>query len=191
MSETPEKRPKASWPLLTLAILGFIPAFGFLFASVALTWALNSSRPRARLAGWLAVFGAVANLVMAIVLASIGSTPESRQTTDRRMAQLELSKIAAALEADRGADGTYPASLELLVGYPIPHRILNIRDIHHGFRMQAPDYVYRRSADGRSYDLFGRGADDLPDTDDDIRPVLSDSLRSHSGYRPMPGDTGR
>ena len=181
----PTPRPtKSSWPLVTLAALSFLPGLGILFAAVALSWALLSDRPRARLAGFLAAGGAILQIGGLLLYTFTHTNSREMVAVDQQAAQVEVNRIALELEKYHASHGEYPGSLELLIGYPIPHMLVNIRDVHHGFAPMAPDYLYKVSADGKSYDLSGRGADNQPGTEDDIRPVLSDSLREHSGYRP-------
>lgn len=45
-------------------------------------------------------------------------------------------------------------------------------------------YQYHLAPDGGTYDLYSVGPDGRPGTDDDIRPVLPDSVAARSGYRP-------
>ena len=175
---------KSSWPLLTLAALSFIPGFGLLFSAGALSWALLSDRPRARLAGGLAVTGALANLAAgAAMLLWVRTRPEfqqAQQETTRR----DLSALVRELEAFHARNGRYPGSLQELVGYPIPLKLINIYDNNGGMSMTMAPYQYRVAEGGATYDLFSTGPDHRPGTDDDIRPVLPDSLRDHTGYRP-------
>lgn len=51
------------------------------------------------------------------------------------------------------------------------------------FRFQMFRYVL--APDGESYDVFGAGVDKKPGTDDDVRPVIPDSMTAHTGYRPQ------
>jgi hypothetical protein len=175
---------KSSWPLLTVAALSFIPGFGFLFAAAALSWALLSDRPRARLAGALAVAGAVANLAGgAIILLWVRKRPEFQQV-QQESTRRDLSVLVGELESFHAKNGRYPASLQELVGYPIPLKLINIYDNNGGMSMTMVPYQYRVAEGGATYDLFSTGPDRKPGTDDDIRPVLSDSSRDHTGYRP-------
>jgi hypothetical protein len=183
---SPGATAKSSWPLVTLGALSFVPGFGFFIAAVALTWALVSDRPRARLAGILAVAGAVCQLVFgALVLHWYSASPEYAKAT-QESTRLDLAKVVAALEDFHGEHHAYPANLQLLVGYPLPVRMINITDQSGGLRHLGQLYAYRLAPDGKSYDLFARGPDGQAGTDDDIRPRLDDSLAEHSGYRPAP-----
>ncbi len=185
--DPPSEPGKSSWPLITLAALSFIPVFGFFFAGAALTWALNSSRPRARLAGWMAVAGGVLNMVGMVFLALSGQHTPAAEQQARTVAERELGRIVIALETDHTTRRSYVASLKGLQLARFPKELLPINDVSGGFIIPPREYVYRVARDGKSYDLLGVGPDGKPDTDDDIRPVLSDSLREHSGFKPRSG----
>ena len=168
--------------MLTLAALSFIPGFGLFFAAAALSWALVSNRPRAKLAGILAVTGAGLQLGLgAFTLIRTKDNPEMVQA-QRLVISQDLAKVVGALEDYHAENNAYPATLKQLLGYPIPTRFVNIMDQSAGFF--GGEYSYARATDGASYDLYAKGPDGKAGTDDDIRPRLSDSLAAHSGYRP-------
>src|SRR4029077_9076373 len=123
---------KSSWPLLTLAALSFIPILGFFIAAVALPWALRSNRPRSRLAGILAGVAAVLQMVGIGVFAYTHTSSAEMADLDTHSAQMDIDRIALELEKYHASHAEYPGSLELLIGYPIPHVMVNIRDLHHG-----------------------------------------------------------
>jgi len=188
----PPGRPgaaKRSWPLVALAILAFIPGLGFLFGSAAVTWGLLSDRPRARLAIGLGAAGALLQILGSIgLMLWVQDTPSVRemQTTATRT---ELTRLVLELDAYRAEAGRYPPSLEAFIGYPIPRRFINIYDQSAGIFHQRP-YTYRVAADGRTFNLLAVGRDGLPDTQDDIRPELADSILSRTGYRDPHQPTG-
>jgi len=181
---SPDKPPSAkrSWPLVTLAVLAFVPGLGFLFGSAAVTWGLVTDRPRARLAVGLGAAGAILQLVAAVVVTlSVQDTPSIREmqaTTTRA----ELARLVTELDTYHAESGHYPPSLQILVGHPLPHRLINIYDQSAGVFHQRP-YTYHVAADGRSFDLFAVGPDGAPGTEDDIRPELADSIMPRTGYR--------
>jgi hypothetical protein len=67
---------------------------------------------------------------------------------------------------------------------PLSLKFVNVTDLSAGAFPVPRLYTYRRSGDGRWYDVYGVGADGQPDTADDVRPELPDSLARRSGYRP-------
>lgn len=182
----PDPKPKSSWPLLTLAALSFIPGLGFLIAAVALTWALVSKRPRARLAGILAVAGVVVQLILGGAILFWARDRPEFVAAERESTGLDLGKVVAALEDFHAEHHAYPANLRVLLGYPIPLRMVNITDQSGGLSHLGQLYEYHLAPDGKSYDLFARGPDGKAGTDDDVRPRLTDSLAALSGYRPAP-----
>ncbi len=178
------KPPRKSWPLLTLAALSFIPGFGLFFAAAALSWALVSNRPKARLAGILATTGAVLQIGLGgLMYFWLDKRPEMAEAR-RITAQQDMVKVVNALEDYHAEHNAYPHDLVTLVGYPIPTRFLNISDQSAGHLGLGEQYLYVLSGDGLTYDLYARGSDGKAGTADDIRPRLTDSLATHSGYRP-------
>ena len=181
---TTTTKPKRSWPLLLVAGCAFIPGLGFLFASVGLTWGLLSDRPRAMLAAVLAGAGGLLNLLGGVVL--IWHVQDDPTSLARRAssARRDLARVVAALETYREAHGQYPQSLVVFTQLPLSLKLVNVSDISTpGFPIPRL-YTYRRSEDGRWYDVYGVGADGRPGTEDDVRPELPDSVARRSGYRP-------
>ncbi len=168
---------------MALGVGAFLPGFGVFFGAGAVTWGLVSDRPRARLGVILGGTGAFLNLLAAVVIvARFGDSPAMEQSR-RRLARQNLGQIVVELERYRGRTGRYPSMLQELVGHPIPVRFINIQDQTagvFGFRV----YQYRLTPDGRGYDLFATGPDGQSGTQDDVRPVVPDSLVGRTGYRP-------
>jgi hypothetical protein len=179
----PAPKPKRAWPLLLLAGLGFVPLFGVFFGAGALTWGLLSDRPRAKLGAILGGSGALLNIVGAMLVGVLVQRSPDMDRARAMLARRELGQLVVELEHYRAQHGHYPATLQILVGTPIPHLFINTLDHTDGvFRMQL--YQYRLAPDGDSYDLFAVGPDGVPGTADDVRPELPDSVRGHTGYRP-------
>lgn len=178
--------PKRAWPLLLVAGCSFVPGLGVLFGAAAVTWALVTDRPRARLAVVLGATGALINLVVPLVIVLRMGEPGEYARMQAAFTRQDLTKLVLEIEQYHAETGHYPASLPLLVGTPIPRRLINIYDQSGGpFRIPRT-YEYHRSPDGTTYDLFSAGPDGVPHTADDIRPVVADSLRDRVGYRPVP-----
>jgi hypothetical protein len=169
---------------MLLAASGFIPGLGVLTGAAAASWGLVSSRPRAMLAAAIGAAGALLNIGGFALLTSSMQDDPSMQVAQTAMVAGDLVKVVRALESHHERHGAYPAQLEALVGSPIPRRLINVNDNSTGLFALPRPYQYRRAPDGRSYDLFAVGRDGEPGTDDDIRPLLTDSLRFASGYRP-------
>ncbi len=183
MTPPPAARPKASWPLLALAALAFLPGVGFFLGAAAVTWGLVTSRPRANLAVGLGAAGALLNLTAILVATFVlKDTPALREARET-VTEQDLVKVVFALERFREDRGRYPGALQELVS-PIPIGFVNIYDQTAGFGVPRV-YQYRRAVDGSSYDLFSAGSDGEPGTADDLRPALPDSLRSRTGYKPV------
>lgn len=184
LDEQPPKPAKPNWPLVALAATSFIPMLGFLLGAVALTWAMVTSRSKARLAGIIAVVGLLANIGVGIVAYhGMSGDPQVKEIMRTRVG-LELGAVVVALEAYHQEQGAYPTRLETLIAVPNLLHPLNIYDPSAGLAIPLPVYQYVRSADGRTYDLFAVGEDETAGTPDDLRPILSDSVRATSGYRP-------
>jgi hypothetical protein len=183
-------RAKPSWPLLLLAMLSFIPGFGFFIGSVAVTWGLLSERPRARLAIGIAATGALLQiLVLSFFFLSAKQGSPLFAGVLSEVARQDLVTVVQALEAYHQRKSVYPASLLDLQREFGLSRPVNIYDQSGGVSLRPAPYHYRLAPDGKSYELFGVGPDRLPDTPDDITPLLSDSLRRHSGLRsPQPAN---
>ena len=127
--------------------------------------------------------GALLQIVAIVVLIiTLRDDPAMRRAT-RATTVADLNRLVVALDRYKANSGRYPATLQELVGYPIPLRMLNIYDQSAGPFHVRP-YLYRLAADGRSFDLRALGPDGRLDTPDDIHPELPDSLAAHSGYRP-------
>jgi hypothetical protein len=178
---------KPGWPLIVLAVLSFVPGLGVCFGSAAVTWGLLTERPRARLAIGIGAAGALLQILAFVVFfgASNQSSPLFRQAFTE-MARQDLAEVVAALEAFRERESAYPPSLVELQRKLGFKRAVSILDQSAGLSLRPRLYQYRLAADGASYDLFAVGPDGEPDTADDIRPVLPDSLRARSGLRPSP-----
>jgi hypothetical protein len=185
MTSTPLPRPKPAWPLLLVAVLAFIPFIGVLFGAIAVTWALVTDRPRARLSLVIGGTGAVLNLAIPVVIALRAPHDQALDRVLAEQARDDLSKLVLELERYHSQTGHYPPNLQALVlgAIPIPPRFINIYDRTQGaFRLRV--YEYHLSADGTTYDLYSVGPDGQAHTSDDIRPVVPDSLRESAGYRP-------
>lgn len=176
MTENPVK---PSWPLLLAAALSFIPILGFFIAAVAITWALVSSRPKARRALIIAAVGALLTVVEIGGAMLLIDDKVSFRDAFAEVARENLGEVVLALEEHRAANGSYPPDLlRLRASYPL----LNTTD-QTGSLFSQKRYQYRLHEDG-GYDLFAVGQDGEPYTADDVRPVLPDSLLGASGYRP-------
>ena len=119
-------------------------------------------------------------VAIVILTLTLRDDPGMRRVT-RATTVADLNRLVVTLDRYKAGSGRYPATLQELVGYPIPLRMLNIYDQSAGPFHVRP-YVYRLAADGRSFDLRAVGPDGRLDTPDDIRPELPDSIAVHSGY---------
>jgi hypothetical protein len=179
-------KPKPSWPLIFAACLSFIPGLGIFFGSIAVTWALLSSRPRAILAAGIGAFGALAQLIGVLVWISFFQKSDPVYTRSIvQQTRENLVQVVVAVDDFRTREGSYPATLTQLQQSALSRRFMNIYDVAGGmFRLPRP-FEYHVAADGDSFDVFSAGPDRKPGTDDDIRPELPDSIRQRSGYRPV------
>src|SRR5439155_1397684 len=98
-------------------------------------------------------------------------------------AREDLAILVSAIGEYHASHGSFPADLRELQRAALPFRIINIRDQSRGMFHPMAVYDYVRAADGGSFDLFSAGADGIPGTADDLRPVLPDSVLARSGYR--------
>jgi hypothetical protein len=177
MTPPPVARAKRSWPLLTLAATSFIPGFGFFLGAAAVTWGLLSDRPRAKLAVVIGMVGAMLQLAgTALVMWTMHDNPVMRKAMVTTAAR-DLARLAVELDAYHTRTGYYPGSLQELVGYPIPTRMININDVSAGLFRQQP-YQYHLSSNRQTYTLFAAGPDGAPGTSDDIYPNLPDTTPS-------------
>jgi hypothetical protein len=174
-----------SWPLLLLGVAAFIPGVGFVCGAAAVTWGLLSDRPRARLGVALGATGAGLQLLMGLGFVLWLQNSSRMREAQAAKAATDLVHLVAELDAYKAQTGAFPSSLYALGGYPVPDRLISIHDPTAGLFRPQP-YIYRLSQSGMTFDILAVGPDGLPDTPDDIRPVLPDSLRTASGYRPSP-----
>lgn len=176
--------PKPTWPLYVLAGMAYIPVFGILLGAAGLTWGLLSKRPHAIRAGMIAAGGALLNIVGLFALAMFLNVGDENITSaaQRIAAQQDLTKIVEALEEFHEENGEYPASLTELQRGPTMFSTLYIFD-RTASVFSPRVYEYELSRDGATYDVFSLGADGERFTEDDVRPVLSDSLAAEAGYR--------
>jgi hypothetical protein len=165
----PALKPKRSWPLLVLAGLAFVPVIGIFFGAGALTWGLLSDRPRAKLGAIVAGTGALLNIAGAMLVGVLFQHSPDMDRTRAILARRELGQLVVELEHYRTGHGRYPATLQILVGVPVPHLFINTLD-HTGGLLRMQYYQYRLAPEGDSYDLFGVGPDGIPGTADDVRP---------------------
>lgn len=177
---------KIVWPLFLIAALSFVPLLGVFFGAAGATWGLISSRRKAMWAAAIAMTGAVANIVGILVLsvsndggAAVVAVARHRETVAR------LHALVVALEDYRTREHSYPPSLKTLQARALPRHLVLIVDGSAGPFHLPHEYRYVLAPDGESYDLVATGPDNIFGTADDIRPVLSDSLKAHSGYRPV------
>ncbi|MEO8295838.1 MAG: DUF1772 domain-containing protein [Gemmatimonadota bacterium] len=179
-------RPKASWPLMFLALTSLIPFLGFFSGSVAVTWGLLSDRPRARAAVLVGGAGALLNIIGLLVFTFL--MEDSAEMRKRRVATAsrDLTRVVVELDSFHHREGKYPDTLLELIGQPIPHLLINISDGSGGVFKQR-FFEYRPSRDRQSFDIFSSGPDGVPHTGDDLRPTIPDSLQEHTGYRPISG----
>jgi hypothetical protein len=161
----------------------FIPGFGLVFAAVAVSWGLLVDRPRKGLGIGIAASGAVLNVAGGVYLAVSMQRDASFSRVQADMTRRDLDTLVVLIERYHDRTSRYPDNLEVLVGMPIPTRMVNIYDHSRGLFGLPHVYGYHLAGDGRSYDLFAVGPDGKPHTADDIRPTIADTLH-HSGYRP-------
>ncbi|HLB55370.1 MAG TPA: hypothetical protein VJK71_09700 [Gemmatimonadales bacterium] len=182
MEQPPPPSPKPAWPLFLLGGLSFVPGLGFLLGSVAAGWGLVSSRPRALVAAAIGAVGAVLNLIGFLVLGSqVFNSPELQQAK-LELARQGLAEVVEAVELYRKEQGSYPPSLIVLSQKFGLQRPVRIFDPSAGLLGLRP-FQYRLAPNGESYDLFAVGADGTPGTDDDLRPVVPDSMKGKVGLR--------
>jgi uncharacterized RDD family membrane protein YckC len=166
---------KRSWPLLLLAACAFLPGIGLFFAAAAVTWGLVSDRPRARLAVGLGGAGGLLNLIGSVLLVwSISDNPRFA-ASNAASAKRDLTKLVAAIEDYRKTEGVYPPDLTVFTRLPLSLKLVNVQDFSAGVFHRPRMYQYRRSSDGRAYDVYGVGMDGKPGTGDDVRLNLPDS----------------
>jgi hypothetical protein len=170
---------------MLLAVGSFVPGLGFLLGSAAVSWGLVTDRPRARLAILVGGAGAFCQVLGAIVL--ILMTQDNPSIRQMRLEETshDLFRVVIELDAYRDREGAYPPTLRDLIGRPIPRVFVNINDQAPGIFKQHP-FQYHTSRNFQSFDLFSVGFDGKPNTEDDIRPQLPDSLQASTGYRPQP-----
>jgi len=180
----PVSDTRRSWPLFALAAGAFIPAFGLFLGAAAVTWGLVSSRPRAMLAAAIGGAGGLLNLVggMLFVWRMQGDPAYAAATV--AMSGRDLARLVGAIEEYRGANGRYPGELAVFTRLPLSLKLVNVHDNSAGAFAVPRSYRYQPASDGRSYTLFAVGRDGKPGTDDDIFPLLPDSVARRSGYRP-------
>jgi hypothetical protein len=176
--------PRRVWPLFLIAAGAFIPGFGLLFAALAVTWGLLADHPRALWAAGLAALGGLLNMVAAgVVLWRLHGTAEF-DAAIRRSVEQDLVNVVEALEGYHTEWHEYPRELSLLGQGALSLKAVNLTDRSGGLFTARRNYQYVRSADGRTYDVFGVGSDRRAGTADDVRPILPDSLTGRIGYRP-------
>ena len=181
MSEPVEQKP--AWPLVGLAVLSFVPGFVVFFGSAAVTWGLLTDRPRARLAIGIGAAGALLQILVFVVFFSSNQSSLLFRQAFSEVARQDLADVVDALETYHRREHAYPPTLIELqrkLGFKRP---VNILDHSAGLSLRPRLYQYRVGDDGAGYDLFAVGPDGEPDTADDIRLVLPDSLRKLSGLR--------
>lgn len=183
-----DSQDRPVWPLYVLAVLAFVPVLGFFVGSVAVSWALLSTRRGARRALAIAATGALLNLVGIFVFMMMLGGNDQFQEASLRSVRHDLGQIVEALEEHHASANAYPASLAALQVERGLLRPIQTMDMGGGvMRLRMPQpYHYIVAPDGGSYDLFSVGPDGKPGTPDDIRPVLPDSLRGKTGFRPAP-----
>jgi len=170
---------KPNWPLLTLAALSFIPGFGFLIGAAAITWALISSRSRARLALIIAATGLAGNIALGVFVYRFAMTDPAMVEARRELVAVQLALVVEGLEAHRAQHGAYPKELTELTA---SSGIRNILDVSAGVSASRKPYQYMLMPDGEHYGVFAVGADGEPWTADDIDPKLDDSLQARTGW---------
>lgn len=185
MIEPSAEPPRPTWPLYLLAGLSFVPFLGFFVGSVAVSWGLISSRPGARRAVVIAGTGALLNAVGAVLLVTVLGSGNAVYREEYVLGvRQNLGELVLALEDYQASAHAYPESLQALQRARGPLRPLQILDLGAGlFRVPQP-FQYVLAPDGASYDLFSVGPDGKPGTDDDLRPLVPDSLRGRTGLRP-------
>lgn len=175
-------RPQASWPLLLLAVLSFIPGAGFVCGSLAVTWGLLTDLPRAKLAIAIGATGALLQLgVFVALMATKGPDMFQMGGVLSQVTRQDLVNVVRALEEFHEENAEYPETLEDLVRGNLR---INVSDLSAGFSLRPEPYQYQLFAGGKHYDLFAVGPDGEPETEDDIRPVLPEKLKARAGYRP-------
>jgi hypothetical protein len=183
-----DSRDRPVWPLYVLAVLAFTPVLGFFVGSVAVSWALLSTRRGARRALAIAATGALLNIVGIIVFMAVLGGNDQFQQANLAGIRRDLGEVVAALEEHHARTQSYPETLALLQLERGVLRPLQTMDLGPGvvhLRLPQP-FHYVVAPDGSSYDLFSVGPDGKAGTPDDIRPLVPDSLRDKTGLRPVP-----
>lgn len=180
----PAAPPRASWPLLTVAGLAFIPFVGLVFGAIAVTWGLLSKRPRKKLAIILGAVGAALTIVESAAVVYVATSDPAFAEARIEMARTELVVITGALENHKARHGAYPRQLADLAR---DNRFLSVIDRSAKLLSTQP-YQYEVLPDG-GYRLFAVGPDGQPNTMDDIHvPVFApaDSLGDSAPPPPRP-----
>jgi hypothetical protein len=177
---------RSARPIFIVAALAFLPGLGVIFGLVACIWGLIADRPRAIIA---AAIGAAGTLLNFAGCAAYGYWVLERQDQGsfaRMLTATELVLLVEKVEEHRERYRSYPATLRDLGASHFGGNTVNIFDRAHGLTNLTVPYRYELMADRRHYRLSSVGPDRLPDTADDIYPVLSDSLAARSGLQPPP-----
>lgn len=150
----------------------------------AVIWGLVADRPKALWAAGLGATAVIAQFGLGILVMGWLEQNPIYQAAQAEVTRGDLVAVVEALEGWHERRGEYPERLENLIGKPIPLTMLNIYDHSAGVIRKPRTYGYDVAADRQSYDLYAVGPDAEPGTEDDIRPILPDSLVEQSGYRP-------
>lgn len=183
MSSTVQKNKKPAWPLFLVAACSFIPALGFVFGAIAVSWGLISERRRAMLAVIMGGTGALLNIAAVFLVAWQLDRSDIYDQARIDATWLDLARLVDALEGYHDRTGSYPRTLQALVANPMQLRLVNIHDQAGGI-LSRRLYQYHLADSGNTYDVFSAGPDGVPWTTDDIRPTLPDSIARSAGYRP-------
>ena len=174
---------RSGWPIIALGVTSFIPGLGFILGSIAVTWGLLSDRRRAWAGVAIGATGALLHVVAGFALYSWYSRSPEMQRAQSMMVTQDLRSLVTELDAYRAKHGAYPAALQELIAKPDLLHPVNIFDHGNGAFSIKP-YQYRPAPDLQHYDLFSVGRDGVPGTDDDVRPVVPDSLQGRTGFLP-------
>lgn len=183
----PQEQPLGCFPYV-IGGVSFIPLLGVPLGIIVVIWGIVKRKSGGLKLAALGACGILFTFILYGTLFYKGFVEEGGVYDDLKgqMAQTQLNDLIKSIEFFKIENGRYPHHLTELL--PKEENTQSFTFIHEPFvrfgdDMKNRTFSYGTLNEGQQYYLFSAGSDQVPNTADDIFPVVSEEQIERIGYR--------